>query len=175
MGRISVLEPPMREEVIVPASPPQHIWIQRHWPWNGKGGWQPGYWVIPPRPMPNVLLGIGGVSQVDGSIISELPRLDFNRQAIRLTWHTLPMFSQGLLWGSKSYQIFTTLKLPSPFRLSMSSFLTNIPLMHLSKLCMGYPMVIPCLPIPTMIPIVFPPSVRNSSIKRWNTVIVTPT
>ncbi|MGA2959430.1 MAG: YXWGXW repeat-containing protein [Thermodesulfobacteriota bacterium] len=34
----------------VPPPPPQHIWIQGYWAWNGRWVWQPGYWVIPPRP-----------------------------------------------------------------------------------------------------------------------------
>jgi hypothetical protein len=46
----NVEPPPVREEVMVPAPSPQHVWIQGHWAWNGRWVWQPGYWVIPPRP-----------------------------------------------------------------------------------------------------------------------------
>ncbi len=46
----NVEPPPMREEVVVPAPSPQHVWIQGHWAWNGGWVWQPGYWAIPPRP-----------------------------------------------------------------------------------------------------------------------------
>jgi len=38
--------PPVREEVMVPAPSPQHIWIPGYWAWNGRWVWEPGYWVI---------------------------------------------------------------------------------------------------------------------------------
>jgi len=46
----NVEPPPLREEFIVPAPSLQHVWIQGHWAWHGRWVWEPGYWVIPPRP-----------------------------------------------------------------------------------------------------------------------------
>ena len=46
----NVEPPPMREEVVIPAPSAQHVWIQGHWSWKGRWVWEPGYWVIPPRP-----------------------------------------------------------------------------------------------------------------------------
>lgn len=46
----NVEPPPMREEVMVPAPSPQYVWIQGNWGWKGRWVWEPGYWVIPPRP-----------------------------------------------------------------------------------------------------------------------------
>jgi uncharacterized protein YcfJ len=47
---MNIEPPPVREEVIVSAPSSQHIWIRGHSRWNGRWVWQPGYWVIPPRP-----------------------------------------------------------------------------------------------------------------------------
>ena len=55
----NVEPPPVREEVMVPAPSPQHVWIQGHWAWNGRWVWQPGSWVVPPVRMPNGFLALG--------------------------------------------------------------------------------------------------------------------
>jgi len=49
---------------MVPATSPQHVWIQGYWAWNGKGVM--AIRSFPPVRMPNGFLVIGGVSQVAG-------------------------------------------------------------------------------------------------------------
>ena len=42
--------PPPREEVIVEAPSPRHIWVPGHWVWHGEWIWEPGHWRMRPHP-----------------------------------------------------------------------------------------------------------------------------
>ncbi len=47
---VRVAPPPPREEVIVPAPAPGHVWVGGHWAWHrGAWVWEQGHWVVPPR------------------------------------------------------------------------------------------------------------------------------
>ena len=41
--------PPLREEVIITAPSPRHIWVSGYWTWNNAWGWVPGHWELPPQ------------------------------------------------------------------------------------------------------------------------------
>lgn len=40
--------PPDREEVIVEAPSPRHVWVKGYWTWHDGWVWQPGHWSLPP-------------------------------------------------------------------------------------------------------------------------------
>ena len=42
--------PPPRQEVIVRAPSPRHVWIPGRWVWRNGWDWQPGHWDLRPQP-----------------------------------------------------------------------------------------------------------------------------
>lgn len=42
--------PPPRQEVVVQAPSPSHVWVPGRWDWQGQWIWTPGYWIVRPQP-----------------------------------------------------------------------------------------------------------------------------
>ena len=46
---VQVEPPPLRDEVIIAAPTPRHVWVPGYWAWHGGWAWQPGHWAVPPH------------------------------------------------------------------------------------------------------------------------------
>jgi hypothetical protein len=42
--------PAPREEVVVEAPSPRHVWVPGYWAWHDGWFWEPGRWVLRPHP-----------------------------------------------------------------------------------------------------------------------------
>jgi hypothetical protein len=72
--------------------------------------------------------------------------------------------------SSPGFQPFDT---PGVLFFPMPALLPAFPVMP--KLMIGYPLVVPWMPSPTMLPVISPPTCRYPHIERWNASIVHPT
>ena len=41
--------PPPRQEVIIAAPSPRHVWVAGYWTWSNGWQWVPGHWDVPPQ------------------------------------------------------------------------------------------------------------------------------